>query len=120
MTEEVVAVFIPIVLFLVAGIVLVTHLYFRSKEKQMMIDKGLSYEQMMELLKVRVDSFFILKLGIVVVFFGLGLGLGFLFKGWTYDEEWMGFSIITMTGLGFIVAYFVARKIKNNNNTKLQ
>ena len=108
-------VFIPIVLFLVIGLVLVTYFYLRSKEKQMMIDKGLSYEQMMDLLKAKSDHLFSLKLGIVIVFFGLGLGLGFLFKGWTYDEEWMAFSIITMTGLGFVVAYFIARKLKNGN-----
>ena len=108
-------VFIPIVLFLVIGLVLVTFFYFRSKEKQMMMDKGLSYEQMMELLKFKTDHLLTLKFGIIVVFFGLGLGLGYLFKGWTYDEEWMGFTIITMTGLGFVIAYFVARKMKNGD-----
>ena len=113
--EGVIAVFIPIILFLVVGLVLVTHFYFRSKEKQMMIDKGLSYEQMMELLKVKTDSLFALKAGIVIAFFGLGLGLGFLFRNWTWNDEWMGFAIITMTGIGFIVAYFVARKVKAEN-----
>ena len=106
-------IFIPIVLFLVIGLVLVTFFFFRSKEKQMMMDKGLSYEQMMELLKFKSDHLLTLKFGIIVVFFGLGLGLGYLFRGWTYDEEWMAFTIITMTGLGFVVAYLVARKIKN-------
>ena len=108
-------IFIPIVLFLVVGLVLVTFFYFRSKEKQMMMDKGLSYEQMMELLKFKSDHLLTLKFGIIVVFFGLGLGLGYLFRGWTYDEEWMAFTIITMTGLGFVVAYLVARKIKNGD-----
>lgn len=108
-------VFIPIVLFLVIGLVLVTFFYFRSKEKQMMIDKGLSYEQMMEILKMKTDHLIMLKFGIVIIFFGLGLGLGFLFKGWTYDEEWMAFSLITMTGIGFVAAYFIARKMKNGN-----
>ena len=111
--ERSLEVFIPIVLFLVIGLVLVTFFYFRSKEKQMMMDKGLSYEQMMELLKFKSDHLLTLKFGIIVVFFGLGLGLGYLFRGWTYDEEWMAFTIITMTGLGFVVAYLVARKIKN-------
>ena len=113
--EGVIAVFIPIIFFLVVGLVLVTHFYFRSKEKQLMIDKGLSYEQMMELLKVKTDSLLALKSGIVIMFFGFGLGLGFLFKNWTWNDEWMGFTIITMTGIGFVVAYFIARKVRNEN-----
>ena len=120
MREQVVAVFIPIVLFLVTGLVLVTHFYFRSREKQLMIEKGLSYEQMMDLLnlKSKSDGLFGLKLGIVVVFFGLGLGLGFLFLDSMYNDEWMAFSIITMTGLGFIAAYFISRKVKNGQEQK--
>ena len=117
MREEVVAVFIPIVLFLVTGLVLVTHLYFRSREKQLMIDKGLSYEQMMDLLSLKSKSsgLFGLKLGVVVVFFGLGLGLGFLLRGPSYEDEWIWVSLLTMTGLGFVVAYFVGRVLKNGN-----
>jgi len=62
--EGVIAVFIPIIITLVVGLVLISSLYFRSKEKQMMMDKGLSYEQMMELLKVKTDHLFTLKAGI--------------------------------------------------------
>ncbi len=117
--EGAIAVFIPIVMFLVIGLICVTFFFFRSKEKQLMIDKGLSYEQMMELLKVKTDHMLTLKFGIIVVFFGLGLGLGFLFQSWTFDHDiadgWMAFWIITMTGLGFIAAYFAARKLKNGN-----
>lgn len=115
---EVIAVFIPIVMFLVIGLVLITFFYFRSKEKQMMLDKGLSYEQMLELLKFKTDHMFTLKTGIVVTFFGIGLGLGFLLRSWTFEEEWMAFTIITSIGLGFITAYIVARKLKNGDEKK--
>lgn len=114
--EGVIAVFIPIIITLVIGLVLISSFYFRSKEKQMMMDKGLSYEQMMELLKVKTDHLFTLKAGIIIAFFGLGLGLGFIFRDSNFNDEWMGFSIITMTGIGFVVAYFVARKMKNGDN----
>ncbi len=113
--ESVIGVFIPIVITLVVGLVLISSFYFRSKEKQMMLDKGLSYEQMMELLKVKTDHLFTLKAGIIIAFFGVGLGLGFLFRDWSYNDEWMGFTIITMIGLGFITAYFVARKVQKQN-----
>jgi uncharacterized membrane protein len=51
-----------------------------------------------------------LKTGIVVFFFGLGLGGGSLLNEMTGYEEWIAFLIFTMTGLGFIVAYFLSKK----------
>jgi high-affinity Fe2+/Pb2+ permease len=116
--EGVIAVFIPIIGILVTGLILVSYFYFRSKEKQMMMDKGLSYEQMMELLRVKTDHLLTLKAGIIIAFFGIGLGIGFLIRDYSYNEDWMAFSIITMTGIGFVVAYFVARAIKNHDEKK--
>ena len=124
---------IPMVFFLVTVLVIVTYVYFRSREKQMMIEKGLSIEQMMELRKTKRDPFIMLKLGIIVLFVGLGLGIGFLFQQWTGYQvqygtgsdrwtdhqvhgEWMGFWIVTMTGLGFVTAFLVTRKLKNGYN----
>ncbi len=124
---------IPIVLFLVTGLVIVTFIYYRSKEKQMMIEKGLSIEQMMELLKTKRDPYISLKLGIVILFIGLGLGLGFLMRDltayqvvhgtgadqWTEyrdHDEWISFWIIAMTGLGFVTAFLFTRKLKNGNS----
>lgn len=124
---------VPMVFFLVTGLVIVTYVYFRSREKQMMIEKGLSIEQMMELLKTKRDPFIMLKLGIIVLFVGLGIGIGFLFQQWTGYQiqqgigadrwtdykvhgEWMGFWVVAMTGLGFVTAFLVTRKLKNGNN----
>ncbi|MBA4406482.1 hypothetical protein C0389_04335 [bacterium] len=124
---------IPIIMFLVTGLVIVTYIYFRSKEKQMMIEKGLSIEQMMELLRTKRDPYLMLKLGIIILFVGLGIGLGFLFQQWTgynvqygsgadkwtdhdVQGEWMGFWVVAMTGLGFIIAFLATRKLKNGSN----
>jgi len=107
--------FIPIVMFLVIGIVWVSYIFYRSKEKQMMIEKGLSYEQMVELLRTKRDPFLLLKLGVLTLFVGLGLGAGFLFSNWTGYEEWIPFCIVTMTGLGFVGAFLLTRKLKNGN-----
>lgn len=123
----------PIIFFLVVGIVTVSYIYFRSKEKQMMIEKGLSYEQMVELLRTKRDPYLMLKLGIIVLFFALGLGIGFLFQEWTKyqvtygtgenqwtdyhtHDQWMAFWIIFMTGLGFVTSFLVTRKLKNGSN----
>lgn len=107
---------VGIVFFLIVGLVSVTFIYFRSKEKQMMIEKGLSYEQMVELLKTKRDPFLLLKLGLLTLFVGFGLGLGFLFNNLTSYEEWIPFWIVTMTGLGFVAGFIVSRKMKNGNN----
>ncbi|MBI5731518.1 MAG: hypothetical protein HY963_10340 [Ignavibacteriales bacterium] len=104
------------VFFLVIGIVIVTFIFFRSREKQMMIEKGLSYEQMVELLRTKRDPYLLLKLGVLTLFVGLGLGAGFLFSNWTGYEEWIPFFIVTMTGLGFLAGFLLTRKMKNGNN----
>lgn len=109
---EVIAVFIPIVFTLVIGIIIVTGIYFHSKEKQMMIEKGMSYEQMVEFLKTKKNPYTWLKFGIVIMFFGIGLGLGLLIDNYTGVEEWVPFLIFTFTGLGFIVAYLAERKFE--------
>ena len=106
---------VGMVFFLATGIVIVTYIYFRSKEKQMMIEKGLSYEQMVELLRTKRDPFLLLKLGVLTLSVGLGLGAGFLFSNWTGYEEWIPFCIVTMTGLGFVGGFLLTRKLKNGN-----
>ena len=66
--------FIPIVLFIVAGAVFISWIYYRSKEKQMMIEKGMSYEQMVEFLKAKRNPYNVLKIGIVIAVSGIGIG----------------------------------------------
>lgn len=112
MAEGVIALFIPIVSVVVTGLVFITYFYFRSKEKQMMIEKGLSYEQMFELLKARKDRYGLLKIGIIILFFGIGVGSGILIERFTGVDEWMPLLILVMTGFGFIVAFFIARKLE--------
>jgi uncharacterized membrane protein YkgB len=104
--------FIPIIMFLVIGVIWVSFIYFKSKEKQLMIEKGLSYDQMMEFFKTKRDPYLMLKIGIVSLFFGIGLGVGLLIERFTFVDEWIPFLIISMTGLGFIVAFLVTRKLE--------
>ena len=116
---------VGMVLFLVIGLVLVTFIYYRSKEKQMMIERGMSYEQMMEFMRSKRDPYMLLKLGIVTLFFGVGLGAGLLINEATGVEEWIPFLIISMTGLGMIAAYYFAKRVEvadrklNQNNLPL-
>ena len=109
--EGVVAVFIPIVMFLVIGLILVTYFYFRSRERQMLIDKGLSADQIKEFFDRKKDSLNLLKIGIIVFFFGLGIGFGMMLKDYSGKEYWIPFSLFVLTGIGFVVANLVSRRM---------
>lgn len=115
-------VLVPVISVLVVGLVLVTWIYFRAKEKQIMIEKGMSYSEMADFLKTKRDKFVLLKLGIIIFFFGLGLGSGMMLHVTTGYDEWIAFMIFVFTGAGFIIAHFVARKeeakITNGNGNK--
>jgi len=79
MNGEVVAVFIPIILFLVIGVVLVSYYYLRSRERQILIEKGLDAESIKDFFvskRSERSSYNLLKIGIISVAFGIGLGLG--------------------------------------------
>ena len=109
---------IPIVLFLVTGAIFVSWIYYRSKEKQMMIEKGMSYEQMLEFLKTKRNPYTVLKMGIVIAISGVGIGIG-SYIGENYNHEGMGgiaaLFIIVFIGLGFIAAFYATKKYEIDN-----
>jgi len=86
MHEEVVAVFIPIVMFLVLGLIFVTFIYYRSRERQMLIEKGLSAEEIKQFFQQKKDPFILMKIGIISIFFGIGLGFGLMLEDYTSKE----------------------------------
>lgn len=111
MAEDVIAVFIPIVMTLVTGLVLVTFFYLRSRERQMLIDKGLSAESIKEFFESKKDPYRLLKIGIVVIGFGLGIGLGMMLKEYTSKDFWIVLFLFTFTGIGFVLASVIANKL---------
>ena len=116
MREEVIAVFIPIIITLVIGIVLVVSFYLQSKEKQMLIEKGLSGEEIKKFFEQKRDGHGLMKIGIISIFFGLGLGFGMMLQDATSKEYWIPFLLFVSTGIGFVLANVVADKIKKKNN----
>ncbi|MGE5458303.1 MAG: DUF6249 domain-containing protein [Methanococcaceae archaeon] len=116
MNEGVVAVFVPIVMFLVIGLVLVTFFYLRSKEKQMLIEKGLTSDEIKSFYDKKSDPFIMLKLGVVALFFGLGLGIGMAMEDATGKEYWVPLFIFSSTGLGFIIANLVGNKMRKKES----
>lgn len=135
--EEVIAVFIPIIFTIVVGLVVTLAIYFKSKEKQMMIEKGLSTEQMFELLhsreKERKNGYYLLKGGVILVFL-ITLGIignivdRIYFFGYSTlpdgTKYWNNEPVYTIwftflgLGIGAIVSHFVAKKVEEKENAK--
>jgi len=110
--EEVVAVFIPIVMFLVLGLILVTFIYYRSRERQMLIDKGLSAEDMRKFFEQKRDPFWLMKVGIICIFFGIGLGIGLMSGAEETREIVTPTTIFIFTGIGFVLANIYGNKLR--------
>lgn len=116
MASEVVAVFIPIIITLVIGAVLIIYFYLKSKEKQMLIEKGLSAEEIKKFFEEKRDGLWLMKIGIISIFFGLGLGIGMMLQDTTTKDYWIPFSLFVSTGIGFVIANILSDKLKKKNN----
>lgn len=114
--EGVVAVFIPIIMFLVIGLVLVTLIFYRSKERQMLIDKGLSAEDIRKFFEQKRDPFWLFKVGVICIFFGIGLGIGLMSGPVETREVVTPTSIFVLTGIGFVVANIYGNKLRKKYN----
>ena len=112
MHEEVVAVFIPIVATLVIGIILVSYFFFRSRERQLLIEKGMDAQSIKDFFEGKKDPFRLLKIGIITIAFGLGLGLGIMMEVDYSGGYWVPLFLFTVTGIGFVVANIISRKLE--------
>ena len=110
--ENVVAVFIPIITVLVVGLIIITYFYYRSRERQMLIEKGLSAEDIKQFFERKKDRFMMLKIGIISIAFGLGLGIGMMLEQSTRGEHWIPLFLFTFTGIGFVVANVTGNKLR--------
>jgi len=111
--ENVVAVFIPIITVLVVGLIIVTYFYYRSRERQMLIEKGLSAEDIKQFFERKKDRFMMLKIGIISIAFGLGLGIGMMLEQGTGGKHWIPLCLFTFTGIGFVVANLTGNKLRD-------
>src|SRR3990172_10951075 len=112
MHEEVVAVFIPIVATLVIGIILVSYFFFRSRERQLLIEKGMDVQSIKDFFEGKKDPFRLLKIGIITIAFGLGLGFGIMMEVDYSGGYWVPLFLFTVTGIGFVVANIISRKLE--------
>lgn len=115
MNPEIIGVFIPIIMTLVIGVILVVFFYLKSKEKQMLIEKGLSAEEIKSFFEEKRDGLTLMKIGIISIFFGIGLGVGLLSGPEETRELVTPIAIFISTGIGFVTAILLAVKMKNKS-----
>ncbi len=106
---------VPII-FLTTAAVFISYFYLRYRERSTIIEKGLTPEQMLALYDKKRDPYLMLKIGVVVFFFGLGLGLGMVIQEQTHSDAWVPFLIFTLTGLGFVVAFYLTKNLESKKN----
>lgn len=115
MAEAIMGPTMAILISLIIGAVVVSYFYLRSRERQLMIEKGLSPEQINELFKSKRNPYTWLKLGIITILTGLGIGLGIMTQNAGMNDGWTPLLIITLSGLGFVLAFFVSRKFEKED-----
>jgi hypothetical protein len=115
LAQEIMGPLTGITITLIIGLVIALYFYFRSKERQMMIEKGLSPEQITELFKSKRNPYTWLKLGVITIGAGLGVGLGILTENWGMNEGFLPLLIITFIGAGFVAAFFISRKFEKED-----
>jgi len=118
--EGIVALFIPIIITLITGIVIISFVYFENKTKQGLINRGFSAEEIKELFykKEKNKQNSMMKIGVISISFGLGLGFGLLLEDWYGKEYYIPMFIFVFTGVGFVLANYFDKKMlaKDSDN----
>jgi uncharacterized membrane protein YkgB len=117
LAQEIMGPLTGITITLIVGLVIVTYFYFRARERQMMIEKGLTPEQMSELFKSKRNPYTWLKLGVITIGAGLGIGFGVMMEEAGWNEGFIPLFIITLVGVGFVAAFFVSRKFEKEDES---
>ncbi|MGE5437378.1 MAG: DUF6249 domain-containing protein [Syntrophothermus sp.] len=115
MNDDIVALFIPIILFIVTGIVMIIWMFFRSREKQMLIEKGFTADEIKAIYFRKKDNNTLMKIGIIALGFGIGLGIGLWLEDLTSKEFWVPFFLFVFTGIGFIAANLIGNKLNKES-----
>ena len=84
----------------------------------MLIERGLSAEEVKLFYEQKRDPYNMLKIGIILISFGIGLGVGLILEDYTYKEYWIPFSMFAVTGAGFVIANLVGIKLNKKNENK--
>ena len=114
MLPQILGVFIPIIFIIVVGLILLTSFYFRSRERQMLIEKGLDAHSIKEFFENKKDPYRWMKIGIVCIGFGIGLGLGMYLEDVTDKGYWIPLFLFVFTGIGFVISNLMSKRYEQN------
>lgn len=104
---------VPVFLAIIVAFVMVMQNYFRSKERQMFIERGYTPEELRDCFaQSKGKNMLFLKTGIVFLFLGAGLGLGIHLEDNLKMNGMEPLCIFCFVGAGTIVAHFIAEKLK--------
>lgn len=111
--EGVIAVSIPIFITLIIGVIVSLSIYFRNREKQMLLEKGLSPDEMIKLLneKKQKDPNAWLKAGVLIIFFGIACSTAAYLGEEHENGALAALSFFFFTGIGCVANYFVSKKV---------
>jgi len=103
---------IPIIFFIVTGAVVITTLYFRSREREMILSKDYTAEELKLLLNPGDKKKGVLVvLGIITATFGLGMLTGTIVKNLTGENDYIPFIMFIFVGAGLILSFYVREKL---------
>ncbi len=103
---------IPIILFLVIGAVTITALYLRSREREMILAKDYTAEEIKSLLSPGLrKKGGLIVMGVLTLSFGLGMIVGTLIKHTTGENDFVPFTMMVFVGAGLITSYYVREKL---------
>lgn len=94
---------IPIILFVVAGFVIMYYFMTRSKERQLLIEKDIEADDLKKLFfkpKVRYGT---ARVALIFLFGGVGLFIGIWLSEQTGEDGYIPAAIVVSIGLGLLV-----------------
>ena len=104
---------IPIVMFIVTGAVIITFLFFRSREREMILAKDYTAEELILLLNPGSKKKGVLVvLGILTASFGLGMLIGTMVHNATGENDYIPFIMFIFVGIGLITSFYVREKLQ--------
>lgn len=106
---------VPIAFFLVIFGIAFTFFFTRSKERLALIDKGMDASLFYGDKKDKL-TYWTLRLGALMLGFGVGLLVGFILEGYYGKGQYIAPPIFIFSGIFWIAEFVVERKIIRKDN----
>ena len=105
----------------VIGTVTTVIQHLRSKERQLLINKGVPTEHLVELFKSNrsTNPYLMLKIGVIIAFFGFSILIGNIFDYWfDFGDAIIVFMVFMFFGLGMVAASLIGKRLEERDEEK--